>query len=273
MRRGNCDLGKSCEFVQYFGEIEVCDACGLGRTLFTGRAPELQNYLPHDHAVRLLKTARLTRVYRLYLRSAGPGSLLDVGCAEGMLLDIAAADGWCVVGLDSYALRNDKRQIVAGRFLDFNHANSFDALSFVHSFEHMDDPVATLRKCRSLVRPQGRLLIVVPNFGGWWAQTTRHEWQWLNVEEHRYHYTRQALATLLGQAEFRIEVCRTYSGYAPSMPEVILSKMGAFTWPGFRWRPIRSALYRLSRLAGTVCNPIVDLAGRGAELEVLARPI
>lgn len=143
----------------------------------------------------------------------------------------------------------------------------------IHSFEHMDDRRATLFKCRSLVKQAGRLLIVVPNFGGWWSRAMGGDWQWLNVDDHPYHYTREALTRLLDQTGLRILACRTTSMFAPSLPEVILSANKVFDWFGIRWRPARSALYRLSRLAGVLCNPIADFAGEGAELQVLARPV
>ncbi len=264
---------ESCCFVPYCEGVETCQKCGLGKTLLAGRVPELQDYIARDDQNQADKTARPLHLYARYLREAGPGWLLDIGCGEGTLLDIAAVTGWRVAGVDTYAAQDRKHAIVTARFLDHEFGDSFDAVTLIHSFEHMADPYATLCKCRALLRPHGRLLIVVPNFGGWWAQITGKHWDWLNVADHRYHYTRQALAKLTEQAGFRIEVCRTYSAFAPSMPEIYLSVKRVFDWPAVRWRPIRGGLYRLSRLAGVVCNPIVDLIGQGAELEVLARPI
>jgi SAM-dependent methyltransferase len=205
------------------------------------------------------------------MSSLEPGSLLDVGCSDGALLDIAAAAGWSVLGIDPQP--NSSERIVRGNFAAHQFSQKFDFLTFVHSFEHMDDPCTTLRKCRSVIRQDGRLLIVVPNFGGWWSRVMGKDWQWLNPDDHRYHYTREALARLLEQFGFRIEVCRTDSAFAPSLPEIIVSSQGVFDWPAARWRPARSALYRLSHLAGVVCNPFADFAGQGAELQVLARPV
>lgn len=232
----------------------------------------MQDYVPHDPAGRSSKNAHLLWVFDRYLRDAGPGSLLDIGCADGAFLDIAAAANWRVVGLDSYQQGGSNHTIVTGRFQELNFDEQFDALTLIHSFEHMDDPQATLRKCHTLLNRDGRLLIVVPNFGGWWSRAMRQDWQWLNINDHRYHYTRRALAALLGQAGFRVQSSRTYSAFAPSLPEMFLSAKRVFEWPGIRWRPVRSALYRLSSLAGVIGNPVADFAGRGAELQVLARP-
>lgn len=262
-----------CSYVPYWERVEVCQRCGLGRSLLGGRAPELQNYVPQDTTARIMKTAHLNWVFRRYLRNVGPGSLLDIGCADGILLNIAAANGWRVTGLDSYTYNQSMHTIITARFLEYDFNEHFDALTFVHSFEHMDDPHATLLKCRSLLKSQGRLLIVVPNFGGWWAQVMGQNWQWLNVDDHRYHYTREALARMLSRTGLRIEAFRTYSGFAPSLPQMILSAKSVLDWPGLRWRPARSVVFRLSAVAGVLCNPIADIARQGAELQVLARPV
>jgi len=264
-----CD--KACRFIPYYDQVEICQTCGLGRTLLAGRVPELQDYSQHDAEGHAFKKAHLLFVFKRYLHSAEPRSLLDIGCADGILIDIAASEGWRVTGVDSHSA-NSSPHVVTGRFLDHHFTARFDALTLIHSFEHMDDPRATLLKCRSLIEGQGRLLIVVPNFGGWWAQIMGADWQWLNADDHRYHFTEVALRRLLEQAGFRIEFVTTNSAYAPSLVEMFLSSRGVFDWPMFRWRPIRSLLYKASRHSGFIFNRVTDLLGNGAELQVLARP-
>jgi SAM-dependent methyltransferase len=260
---------QNCEFVPRFRDVAVCPVCGLGRSSYATAPAEQRNYLGPDQDGA--KSARPFHVFDAFMSGREPGSLLDIGCSDGYLLNIAAAKGWNVIGIDPQPNSSDR--IIRANFLEYQFGERFDCLTLIHSFEHMDDPLATLRKCRSLLRQQGLLLIVVPNFGGWWSRGMGRDWQWLNVDDHRYHYTREALGRLLGRTGFRVEVCRTSSAFAPSLPEMILSAKQVFDWPGSRWRPARSALYRLSRLAGALCNPIADFAGQGAELQVLARPI
>jgi len=244
-------------------------SCGLGRTCYATVPPEQRNYLGADQSGA--KAARPARIFDEFMRNLEPGSLLDIGCSDGALLDIAAAKGWDVLGIDPQP--ESSQRIIAADFVSHQFNRRFDLLTMIHSFEHMDDPVATLRKCHSLLGPNGRLLIVVPNFGGWWSRTMEGDWQWLNINDHRYHYTRRALERLLGQNEFRIDSCRSYSGFAPSLPEMVLSAKHVFDWPGIRSRLVRSALYRLSRLVGIIGNPVADFAGQGAEIEVMARAV
>jgi SAM-dependent methyltransferase len=259
---------RECEFLPRFHNVDVCPVCGLGRTGYAAAPPEQRNYLGSDQDGA--KAARPLRIFAEFMRDREPGLLLDIGCSDGVLLNIAAAEGWSVTGIDPQP--NASARIIRGSFADHQFGERFDFLTLIHSFEHMDDPRATLLKCRSLLKQDGRLLIVVPNFGGWWSRIMGPDWQWLNADDHRYHYTREALMALLWQTDFRVDACQTHSAFAPSLAEMVLSAKHVFDWPGIRWHPARRALYRVSRLAGAVCNPIADFAGQGAELQVLARP-
>lgn len=266
---GRSQCPRDCKFLPRFRDVEVCSVCGLGRTAYGAGPPAQRSYLGADESGA--KAARPLRIFDEFMRDLEPGSLLDIGCSDGLLLDIAAANGWTALGIDPQP--ESSQRIIRADFVSHQFDGHFDFLTMIHSFEHMDDPLAALRKCRSLLRPNGRLLIVVPNFGGWWSRAMGRDWQWLNADDHRYHYTRPALERLLRQTGLRVESCRSYSGFAPSLPEMVLSAQRVFEWPGIRRRPVRSALYRLSNLAGIVANPAADFAGQGAELQVLARPV
>ncbi len=100
----------------------------------------------------------------------GPGLwLLDAGCGAGLAARIAAERGAKVAGLDaSEALIAIARERVpAGDFrvgeieaLPFPDAR-FDVVTGFNSFQFAADPVAALREARRVVRPGGRVAMVV----------------------------------------------------------------------------------------------------------------
>lgn len=47
---------------------------------------------------------------------------------------------------------------------------SVDRLVLMHALEVSDNPAALLEECRRVLRPEGRMLIVVPNRGGLWSR-------------------------------------------------------------------------------------------------------
>jgi SAM-dependent methyltransferase len=257
-----------CSFIARYLNIETCPDCGLGRTLDDAIAQVQQSYL--DESQLDTKHARADHLFQTFLRGVKPAFLLDVGCADGVFISVAAKYGWRTVGIDTHP--GGAECVIRADFTDYEFAECFDAITFIHSFEHMDDPRKVLLKTRRLATADGRVLIVVPNFGGAWARTMGSAWQWLNVADHRYHFTEAALSRLLEQTGFRVESISTYSGLAPSLAEMVLSAQGIFDWPLLRWHPLRSLIYRGSRHAGFLSNRLADWLGRGAELQVLARP-
>jgi len=98
------------------------------------------------------------------------GSVLDVGCGEGLLIERLASVSASVTGIDpdhgaierarlrTSGLPNVKLE-VAG-FLEFRAQEaSFDVVTFVASLHHLD-LVLGIRKARSLLRPGGELLVI-----------------------------------------------------------------------------------------------------------------
>ncbi len=47
----------------------------------------------------------------------------------------------------------------------------FDRVALVHALEESEDPIALLREVRRVLAPSGRLIAVVANRRGWWAQS------------------------------------------------------------------------------------------------------
>jgi SAM-dependent methyltransferase len=206
-----------------------------------------------------------------YLREMRSGSILDVGCGQGLLLDAAETRGWRAHGIDSFHAHGTDPRITIGSFLEYQPEGPLDCICMMHSFEHIVDPALTLSKCATLLRSGGLLLICVPNFGGAWAKLTGANWPWLNVRDHCFHYTIEALNSLLLQAGFEIERCDTTSAGSPSFAEVYASVHNAFErWPVRVW-PLRSIFYRCTHMMQVPSNAVLDWLNLGAEIIVLAR--
>lgn len=262
-------------FVHAAGTIEVCKVCGLGRTIGNQRGSAHQ-----DHT---LKSERERTARRRYyssivpdLERVGPrgGSVLDVGCADGLLTRMMRERGFRAAGIDDYKdLNTDIRGVVRARFEEYSTDERFDLVMMIHAFEHFPDPRLALRRCRALLKPAGRLYLVVPNFGGSWSTVAKERWDWLNVEEHAFHYTREALQKLVEQNGFRVLDCvsRSPLGECPSLLTVHLVVSGAYErWPLRLW-PFGGVIYRAAEALGPFVNWFVDRRGDGAEIRLTAR--
>lgn len=105
---------------------------------------------------------------------ARPGSMLDVGCGEGYALSYFKKLGWTVRGLDySRAGLLSKNGHCAPDLLDGDvfqllqneeeAGNTYDLIWLQNVLEHVIDPVALLSSLRHLIKPDGVLVVTVPN--------------------------------------------------------------------------------------------------------------
>lgn len=159
-----------------------------------------------EHA-RAVKRATFDRYLRALERHVRPGRLLDVGCAFGYLLEAAAARGWEPYGveLSVEGARQAARAVGEGRVFCGAletaplEAGSFHAVTLTDVLEHLPDPVGSLRRCRELLTPDGRVLIVTPRAGGLSQRLMGRHW-FQYKDEHLQLFTLQALRKALGRA-------------------------------------------------------------------------
>src|SRR5262245_42025909 len=73
-----------------------------------------------------------------------------------------------------------------------------------HSFEHVPDPLATLRKAHELVKPRHYLLLRIPLAGSYAWRKYGVNWASLDAPRHLYLHTVQSIQILASQAGFQV---------------------------------------------------------------------
>lgn len=137
------------------------------------------------------------RIVQQYLR---PGRLLDVGCASGLFLLQARHAGWNVTGIEpNETLCEEARKKLSGTgevqhtTLEMSRLqSSFDAITVWDVLEHVPDPQAFLRTCRSLLRAGGYLFLNVPDLDSWPARILGTRWPLL-LPEHLNYFNQKSL--------------------------------------------------------------------------------
>jgi SAM-dependent methyltransferase len=185
----------------------TCSACGLGQ--ISPQPADLSPYYAetyyggrHGFTANYCLRRRMRWVDSLLGAGAGR-KLLDIGCGDGSFLLAARQKGWRVVGTEI----NPEPARAAGLevFRDVALAAAsgpFECITLWHSLEHVRDPVAILRECRTLLKPTGVLFIAVPDAGGLEARTFGARWFHLDVPRHLFHFTRKSLEGVLRTAGF-----------------------------------------------------------------------
>jgi SAM-dependent methyltransferase len=200
--------------------IVRCRRCNLARTAPAPSETELDGYYPRgyhsttkryrggmDRVLSLVHRSRIRTIERIL---GGPGSVLDIGCGPGVLIDQMRSRGWRVRGTERSA--SAARQARDVFDLDVSAVDvddlvsagaTYDAVVLWHVAEHLRAPAETVRGIERLLRPGGVLLVAVPNFGSPEARIGRAGWFHLDVPRHLVHFTRSTLTAILEDAGFR----------------------------------------------------------------------
>lgn len=145
------------------------------------------------------------------------GSLLEVGCGSGRYLDLMRELGWKrVVGVDfSQRAVEQAREALGlevfwGELKDAGlEADSFDAVSLSHTLEHVPDPVGFLRDTWRVLKPGGRLAVIVPNVESLASRVYRDFWLALEPPRHLVNFNRAGLLMALERAGFSVKSLTT----------------------------------------------------------------
>lgn len=132
------------------------------------------------------------------------GKLLDVGCGTGAALRTLAHElpGWEFYGSELSDRSLPQLRQIPGFVELFTSTldaieHSFDVVTIIHALEHFVDPLQMMEQVRKLLKPNGVLLIQVPDL-----ETSPFD---LLITDHRTHFTKRTLAALLGRAGLAIE--------------------------------------------------------------------
>ncbi|WP_035559542.1 class I SAM-dependent methyltransferase [Hymenobacter sp. IS2118] len=176
-----------------------------------GRYYESDAYVSHNSSAAGLvnqayKVARFFTMRRKVglLNKYAPrrGKMLDYGCGTGHFLAAAKAGSWQVAGLEpSPRARQEASQRlgqpIGEQELTAFEPGTFDAITLWHVLEHVHTLNETLTQLTALLKPDGVLLIAVPNVESLDAQHYRELWAAYDVPRHLYHFAPKTMTQLL----------------------------------------------------------------------------
>jgi 2-polyprenyl-3-methyl-5-hydroxy-6-metoxy-1,4-benzoquinol methylase len=138
-----------------------------------------------------------------------PGTLLDVGCSGGWFFD--SIKPWQCYGNEitqSYggvARQRYGDRIFLGSFEDYPlRPEFFDVITLQDVFDHMPDPIATLGKCHSMLKPAGLIVVKVHNIACLYAKLFGRYFYALVPPSHLFYYNRETLRMILAKTGFRM---------------------------------------------------------------------
>jgi len=202
-----------------------------------------------------------------YLSSLQPGTtLLDIGAGNGNIvtgLRRAGIDAWGVEpSREAVALAKSRGtdEIVVGTLESALESGDLPAQEWgvarlYQVLEHLDNPLRTLSHVHSILAPDGRLIVGVPNFDALARRVLGPSWDGLELPRHLTHFTRRSLLALLERARFRVTSLHTVALFG-----VLPGSLDAASTGGRRQRGWGESL-----LLRVICYP-VELACAGLGL-------
>lgn len=136
--------------------------------------------------------------------------VLDMACGEGYGSEVLSRSAASVLGVDANpeAFEHARLRYVRsnlrferGMVERYGQAGAYDAVVFLQTIEHVQDPVAVLEHLRSLLAPGGAVYVSTPNvltLAPPGADKSSNPW---HVREYRAGEFRGLCATVFGQVE------------------------------------------------------------------------
>lgn len=136
------------------------------------------------------------------------GRLLDVGCAFGSLIKEAKKQGFDSKGIDisRYAIDQCKKNDLnaeTGAITDLKERNYYDIVTAFEVVEHERDPLLTVKTAYQLLKPNGLLVVSVPDSNSWSSKIMGKYWFGYRHKEHLFHFTKDSLDRLFRSSGFK----------------------------------------------------------------------
>lgn len=146
------------------------------------------------------------------------GKILDVGCGSGEMLFKLRALGWDTYGVEisqsaSQYAREIGLKVYTGNVEEIEFPDHyFDVIRLHAVFEHLPDPLVTLLELKRILKPSGRILMVLQNINSFNYRLFRDKWFHLDVPRHLFSFSPKTLSLICSNVGLTIKKISTFSG-------------------------------------------------------------
>ncbi len=182
-----------------------------------GRYYESNDYISHTDSKRSLFEKAYHFVKGIALKnklnlinncSSSKGNLLDIGAGTGDFLLTAKQNGWETIGVEP---SEKAKGIAIGKGIKFSdstqdlESHSFDVITMWHVLEHIPNLEIQIKELKRLVKPNGTIIIAVPNFKSYDANYYGKFWAAFDVPIHFWHFSKTAIQLLFQKENIKLE--------------------------------------------------------------------
>jgi len=204
--------------------IVECKDCGVK---FTNPRPGLDSiiqyydsaeYISHDTSRKGFITwiythARifmLKKKFTMVSRFSNGRRILDIGCGTGEFLSYCREKGFETYGVE---LNDKPRELAKRRYgieirkkiLDYSAETfKFDCITLWHVLEHIHDIKTEIASVKKLLKPDGVLIVALPNCNSWDAAHYKKYWAAYDLPRHLYHFNEFSFFKFAGLNKLRV---------------------------------------------------------------------
>jgi 2-polyprenyl-3-methyl-5-hydroxy-6-metoxy-1,4-benzoquinol methylase len=188
--------------------IVQCNSCGFK---FTNPRPEesdlgkyykSEDYISHSNtkkgfinsAYQTVRKYTLLKKLQLISKYYKTGKILDIGSGTGDFLKTMKNAKWETIGIEpdedarKFSIESNGLDIRTEVELSRLEEASFDVISMWHVLEHVPKLNERVEELRRLIKPNGMIIIAVPNCSSLDAKIYGSKWAAYDVPRHLYHF-------------------------------------------------------------------------------------
>jgi 2-polyprenyl-3-methyl-5-hydroxy-6-metoxy-1,4-benzoquinol methylase len=181
-----------------------------------GKYYESEDYISHTDAKRSLfeKIYHWVKIYSLNKKVSlinslhkSKGSLLDIGAGTGDFLVTAKANGWQITGIEP---NENAKKLAVSKGVSFESSiehienQQFDVITMWHVLEHVPNVEHQIKELKRLLKPNGTIIIAVPNFKSFDAGYYGEFWAAYDVPRHLWHFSKTSIEKLFGKENINL---------------------------------------------------------------------
>ena len=241
-------------------DVVNCNGCGFK---YTNPRPELnvlgnyyksEDYVSHSNTKKgfVNSTYQTVRKYtlmkklQLISKYFKTGRVLDIGSGTGEFLNVCKNAKWETIGIEP---SDDAREMAITNYgLDVRkeeeirnlQSESFDIITMWHVLEHVPDLNTRIEDLKRLIKPNGVIIIAVPNCNSLDARIYKENWAAYDVPRHLYHFTPKDIESVFKKHGLKVfkTLPMVFDAYYVSMlsEKIMTGKPNVIKalWNGFR---------------------------------------
>jgi 2-polyprenyl-3-methyl-5-hydroxy-6-metoxy-1,4-benzoquinol methylase len=235
-----------------------------------------ENYISHSNTSkggvnRMYQKVRNytldTKANLIKSHTVDKGKILDLGAGTGAFLATMKNKGWDIRGIEpdegAREVAKNTFHIELGETKELQELpkSGFDAITLWHVLEHVHQLHLYVEQLKSLLKPEGKLFIAVPNYTSVDHSIYKLYWAAYDVPRHLYHFTPKSIRILMKGHGLRVEQIKPM--WFDSFYISLLSsryKNGRESWIGAGLSGLRSninALFNKER-----CSSLIYIIGK-----------